>query len=151
MTRNVEERRIPPGDDAHLAQAWELKERIRRSDGVLKQARAYFGTEYRQRTVYLLLFPNDQEEVVAFAVIHEDGYLSLFGVAPEHRRQGLGTRLIEALVDDYDTITLHTRASNRGAIEFYKHAGFTVQRRIQNYYPDGTDALLFRLERATPN
>lgn len=151
MTRNVEERRIPPEDDAHLAQVWELKERIRRSDGVLRQTPGYFETEYRQQTAYLLLSPNDRAEVLAFAVIHEDGYLSLFGVDPEHRRQGLGTHLIESLTADYDTISLHTRATNQGAIEFYERAGFTVQRRIEDYYQDGTDAIALRFERDGSN
>lgn len=146
MTSNSNERIIPPGDDAYLKQAWALKEQIRLTDGVLRQNRSYFVREYRQQTAYLLLSSNDKE-VVAFAVIHEDGYLSLFGVAPEHRRQGLGSRLMETLTGDYDTITLHTRATNEGAIEFYKHAGFTVQRRMPDYYQDGTDALFLRFER----
>lgn len=151
MASNIEERVILPGDDAHLRQAWELKEQIRRTDGVLEQNRTYFVTEYSQQTAYLLLSSDRREELVAFAVIHEDGYLSLFGVAPEHRRQGLGTRLMEALTDDYSTITLHTRATNEGAVEFYKHAGFTVQRRISEYYQDGTDALFLRFESGGSN
>jgi ribosomal-protein-alanine N-acetyltransferase len=151
MTRSVEERSIPPGDDAHLAQAWRLKERIRRTDGVLKQTRAYFEMEYRQQTARLLLSQNGQGEVVAFAVVREDGHLTLFGVAPEYRRRGLGTQLMESLTDDYDTIILHTRATNRGATEFYRHAGFTVQRHIEDYYQDGTDAVELRFERDGSN
>lgn len=147
MTRNVEVRIDPPGDDAQLREAWAVKERIRRSDGVLEQTRAYFETEYRRQTAYLLLSPNGREAVVAFGVIREDGYLTLFGVAPDHRRQGLGTRPVEALTDNYDTITLHTRATNREAIEFYEHTGFSVRRRIGDYYRDGTDALEFGFER----
>lgn len=146
MTCNSKERRIPPGDDAYLGRAWELKEQIRRTDGVLQQSRSYFVREYSQQTAYLLLSSNGREGVVAFAVIHEDGYLSLFGVAPEHRRQGLGTRLVETLTEYYDTITLHTRARNEGTLEFYKQAGFTIQRCISDYYQDGTDAFSLRFE-----
>lgn len=82
MTRSVEERTVPPGDDTYLEQTWELKERIRRSDRVLKQSRAYFETEYRQETVYLLLSPDNRNQVVAFAVVHADGYLSLLASTP---------------------------------------------------------------------
>lgn len=146
MIGRIVERVVPPGDDAYRKQVWTVKEQIRRSDGVLVQTRRYFYREYRQHTVYLLVAENG-EEVVAFAVIHGDGYLSLLGVVPEYRRQGLGTRLIEALLDDYPTITCHTRATNRAAVAFYEHLGFAVERRIPNYYRDDTDALYLRLER----
>lgn len=148
MTPSVNERTVPPGDDTYLEQTWKLKERIRRSDGVLKQPRAYFETEYRQETVYLLLLPDDHNQVIAFAVMHANGYLSLLGVAPEHRRKGLGTRLIQLLLNDHSVITCHTRATNQEARRFYLHDGFTVQRRIDDYYPDGTAALSLRLDRA---
>lgn len=147
MSRGVQERIVQPGDDAYLERVWELKERIRRSDGVLKQNRGYFEREYRQQTAYLLLSGDDSNEVVAFAVIHSDGYLSLFGVARGHRRQGVGTALVESLLEDYPTVTCHTRASNQSAVAFCEHVGFDVVRRIVNYYPDGTDALFLRLAR----
>jgi ribosomal protein S18 acetylase RimI-like enzyme len=146
MTCNVTEHVIPPEDEQYLSESWVLKEQIRLTNGVLRQNRSYFVREYRQQTAYLLLSSNGEEEVVAFAVIHDDGYLSLLGVAPEHRRQRLGTRLMARLVDDYDTITLHTRATNEAAIEFYTQAGFTVPRRISEYYQDGTDAVFLRFD-----
>lgn len=144
-TETIEERVVPPGNDAYLEQTWDLKQRIQNVDGVLKQGRAYFDREYRGETVYLLLV-DDGREVVAFAVIHADGYLSLLGVAPGERRQGLGSQLIETLLEDYSTVTCHTRATNRQAIEFYDHVGFTVEERIDGYYRDGTDALYLRHE-----
>ncbi|MXR20797.1 GNAT family N-acetyltransferase [Halobacterium bonnevillei] len=118
---------------------------------MLEQTRAYFETEDRRQTAYLLLSPNGRDAVVAFGVIREDGYLTLFTVAPDHRRQGLGTRLMAALTDDYDAITLHTRATNREAIEFCEHTGFSVQRRIEDYYRGGTDALELGFERDRSN
>lgn len=144
MDRSVEERVVLPGDDACLERAWAAKERIRRSDGVLEQTRAYFEREYRRQTGYLLL---SGDEVVAFAVAHADGYLSLLGVVPEWRRRGLGTRLVEDVLDDHPAVTCHVRATNRAAVAFYAHLGFDVERRVADYYPDGTDALYLRLER----
>lgn len=147
VNRSIRERVIPPGDDAYLEQAWAVKERIRRSEGVLKQRRAYFEREYRLRAAYLLLSADGEDEVVAFAVVHGDGYLTLLGVAPEYRRRGLGTWLVGVVLDDYPTVTCHVRATNRAAVEFYEHLGFDVEYRIDDYYGDGTDALYLRLER----
>lgn len=149
MTANLEKRTILPGENTLLADVWELKEQIRRSDDVLRQARGYFEREYRNHTAYLLQKsdPEVQADIAAFAVIHDDGYLSLFGVDPDLRRQGLGICLLDAFLDVHDIVTLHTRASNQGAIEFYEDAGFRVEERVGNYYQDGGDALLLQLTR----
>lgn len=144
MERRAELRVVPPGDDEGLEAAWSLKERIRRSEGVLKQKRSYFERQYRGHAAHLALSAGG--EVVGFAVVQPDGYLSLLGVAPEYRRRGLGTRLLGSVLDDHPTVTCHARADNEGALSFYDRAGFVEQRRVSGYYRDGTDALYLRLD-----
>ena len=48
MSVTVDTRLIDTGDDAFVNRAWELKERIRREEGVLKQRHGFFTDAYRQ-------------------------------------------------------------------------------------------------------
>lgn len=139
MSEQLPIRTVGPSDDRHLEDAWRVKERIRREDGVLAQGRGFFVTQYRRSTVYVVL-GSDADEVAAFGIVRPDGYLSLLGVAPDHRRQGLGSRLLERAAADHDRITCHTRVTNESAVGFYLSQGFVVENRIEGYYRDGTDA-----------
>lgn len=148
MTSDVEMRLVGPGDERFLDDAWELKERVRREEGVLGQSRNYFAYEYRRSTVYLLAPATDPADARAFGVVDADGYLSLLAVDPDHRRAALGTRLLEAVTDDYESVTCHARTDNDAAVAFYEALGFDVERRIESYYPDGGDAYRLRLPTA---
>ena len=53
----VDTRLIDTGDDEYVEPAWELKERIRREEGVLKQRNGFFTDAYRRSKVYLLVDP----------------------------------------------------------------------------------------------
>lgn len=139
MSEQLPIRVVGPSEDRHQEDAWRVKERIRREDGVLAQGRGFFVSQYRRSRVYLVVEP-DADRVAAFAIVRPDGYLSLLGVAPEHRRQGLASRLIDHAADDHDRITCHTRVTNESAVGFYLSRGFVVENRIESYYRDGTDA-----------
>jgi len=138
----VETRTVGPGSDEYLEAAWELKERIRRSEGVLKQRRGFFADAYRRSRVHVLLA---DEEVVGFAAVRRDGYILFLAIAAEYRGQGFGQRLIARVAEEHDTITCHARASNEEALGFYESLGFEIRRRIDNYYEDGGDAYYLKL------
>jgi len=53
----VDTRLIDTGDDAFVDEAWELKERIRREEDVLKQRHGFFTDAYRRSKVHLLVEP----------------------------------------------------------------------------------------------
>ncbi len=139
MSQELSTRTVDRGDDRYLEATWRAKERIRRQDGVLAQGRGFFVSQYRRSTVYLVLGA-EPDRVAAFALVRRDGYLSLLGVTPEHRRQGLGSQLIERAAADHDRVTCHTRMTNEGAVAFYLERGFVVEQQINGYYRDGTDA-----------
>ena len=69
-------------------------------------------------------------------------------VTPEHRREGIATRLLGSLFDqtaddDRRGFTLEVRVSNEAAIELYESLGFEGQGVRRGYYTDNReDALI---------
>jgi ribosomal protein S18 acetylase RimI-like enzyme len=142
----VDIRAIGTGDDAFVEDAWELKERIRREEGVLKQRRGFFVDAYRKAKVYALVDPSAGDgSVVGFAATRTDGYILFLAVDPDYRGEGFGRRLVAAVADEHSSVTCHARATNEAALAFYKHLGFEVERRIESYYEDRGDAYYLRL------
>lgn len=146
MSVTIDTRTIGVGDDAFVEQAWELKERIRREEGVLKQRRGFFTDAYRRARVYALIEPGyDEESLVGFAATRRDGYILFLAVHPAYRGEGLGRQLVAAVADDHSSVTCHARATNESALSFYEHLGFEIERRVNGYYEDNGDAYYLRL------
>ena len=144
MSINVERRVVDRGSDDLRTDAWELKERLRRDEGVLKQRRGFFDQAYRRSTVYCYLDP-DTGGLLGFAATRRDGYILFLAVAPEHRREGFGERLVAQVADNHRRVTCHARTTNSNALDFYDRLGFEIKRRIDNYYEDGGDAYYLKL------
>ncbi len=88
-------------------------------------------------------------EVAGFAVWQElpEGGAELLNLAvhPRARRRGVGRALVEAAGSR--RAWLEVRASNKGAIEFYRSLGFTICGRRRRYYRDPEeDAVLMARE-----
>ncbi|MFC7199054.1 GNAT family N-acetyltransferase [Halospeciosus flavus] len=147
MSATVEKRVVPPGSQEYLEEAWQLKERIREEEGLLKQRRGFFSDAYRRARVYLFVTTDaaGEEELVGFAATRRDGYLLFLAVDPEYRGEGFGERLVGQVADDAETVSCHARASNQNALDFYRHLGFSIERQIDNYYEDGEGAYYLRL------
>ena len=135
---------VDAGDDRYVEAAWELKERIRREEDVLKQRKSFFKYAYTDGTCHLILIP-ETDELVAFATTRSNGYLLFLAVSPDFRDLGFGRELVSAVADQYGAVTCHARVSNEPALEFYDRLGFEIIRRINNYYEDGGDAYYLRL------
>lgn len=73
-------------------------------------------------------------------------------VHPDHRRQGVGRALLQAVVEEtrregLRRITLEVRKSNEAAQRLYQSLGFVSQGVRKGYYSDdGEDALIMALE-----
>jgi len=147
VSATVEHRVVDAGSDAYVDDAWALKESIRQEEGVLRQRRGFFRDAYRRSTVYLFLEsgPVDTERLIGFAAVRRDGYILFLAVADRYRGEGFGERLVARVADDHSSVTCHARTTNESAIGFYRHLGFEVKRRIDNYYEDGGDAYYLKL------
>ena len=144
MSVNVRREVVSPGDDARVDQAWELKERIRASEGVLRQRESFFTSAYRRSTVFCYV-DRGEDDLVGFAAVRRDGYILFLAVDEAHRGEGFGKRLVANVAEEYDTVTCHARTTNRDALRFYRHLGFEVTRRVDSYYEDGGDAYYLKL------
>jgi ribosomal-protein-alanine N-acetyltransferase len=91
------------------------------------------------------------ERVVAFGGIWlmvDEAHITTFGVHPEHRRRGIGRRLLLQLAEvalglGSARMTLEVRVSNEPAQALYRSFGFDVTgRRVAYYSDDGEDALV---------
>jgi ribosomal protein S18 acetylase RimI-like enzyme len=142
---NVDTRVIGPGNDDLVTDAWELKEQIRRAEGVLKQRRDFFTDAYRRSTVQAFVEEGIETNLMGFVAVRRDGYILFLAVDPEYRGQDVGKKLVARVADDHRTVTCHARTTNENALQFYEHLGFEVKRRIDNYYEDGGDAYYLKL------
>ncbi|GAB3027110.1 GNAT family N-acetyltransferase [Natronobiforma cellulositropha] len=143
MSVNIDSRVVAPGSGEFVEEAWDLKERIHRSEGVLKQRRSFFTDAYRRSTVHCYL--QNGTDLVGFAAVRRDGYILFLAVDPTCRGEGIGKRLVARVVEDHRSVTCHARTTNENALQFYENFGFEIKRRIDNYYEDGGDAYYLKL------
>lgn len=85
----------------------------------------------------------------------QEAHIVTIATHPDFRRQGLGRRLLQAMIDKAIEagaleITLEVRASNYAAQALYKSIGFVVVGVRKHYYHDnGEDAILMTLFAST--
>lgn len=78
----------------------------------------------------------------------DEAFVQTIGVARAAQRQGLGARLLQALLDEAARrrarrVALEVRADNAPAIAMYERFGFRREGVRRGYYsPSGTDALI---------
>lgn len=99
----------------------------------------------------LYLVSVSEGRVIGYSGVIERGadlHLTTMAVHPQHRREGVATRLMFAhLVDAREKgvrrFTLEVRRSNRAAQDFYRNLGLKVAGVVKDYYfMEGEDAVI---------
>lgn len=106
----------------------------------------------------LCLLAESGDELRGFALGYSDSrgvaHVVTLDVHPSHRRSGLGSRLLEALLERLAArgarrgAVLEVDVRNDGAIEFYRKLGFQPTGTLRSYYGPGLDA--FEMARDGP-
>lgn len=83
------------------------------------------------------------------SVVADIAELQRIAVDPAHRRTGLASALLDAVVDaaregGADRLLLEVREGNAGALAFYAGHGFVEVDRRRRYYRDGATAVVLR-------
>src|SRR5574340_747241 len=129
-----------------------------------KLERACFGADAWPflDLIAVLTFPDvvrlkvvENGEMIAFAAgdprpAEGFSWIATIGVAPDHRRRGIGRELLRACEGQLTTarLRLSVRASNLAAIHLYEAEGYTRMQVWQEYYRDGEAALVMEKIRA---
>ncbi len=121
---------------------------FRNGDNYTKHTFDYLLNEPRTLS-YRILAASGEMVAFAFVMANENGsaHLTTIGVAPEHRRRGLGQRLLSHIESalrerDLSTIMLEVRVGNDAAQELYRRNGYSVVQRVNKYYTNGEDCYL---------
>ncbi|HEX2074099.1 MAG TPA: ribosomal protein S18-alanine N-acetyltransferase [Geodermatophilus sp.] len=109
---------------------------------------AHAGTRY-------YLVAEDETGVVGYAGLiayADEAHVATIGVAGRRQGEGIGARLLDALLAEADrrspVVLLEVRADNDLAQGLYRRRGFTEIGRRRGYYqPSGTDAVVMMRER----
>ena len=97
----------------------------------------------------------DEDKVVgyiAFEAIVDEGSIVELAVDPEHRRQGVGKKLVELMLTSCSgvkTICLEVRASNHGAIALYQAFDFQPITIRKNYYDDPREDAVIMIKKVS--
>jgi ribosomal-protein-alanine N-acetyltransferase len=118
-----------------------------------------FAAELRKPSALALGAYLDSGELVGYAFVSryvDAWHVMNVAVAPEHRRQGVATVLLERLfevtaTDQRRGYTLEVRVSNSGAIQLYERLGFESRGIRRGYYTDNREDALIMWREAAPS
>lgn len=137
LVSNMSITTVAPDCRDRVHDAWGVKERIRYQQGLLKQPKDFFYRVFTRGTAHLAV---SNGKTVGFAIVERTGYMSFLAVIPEEQGQGIGSLLMQRVLERRDNVTLHTRATNGKAVGFYQSIGFEIKKSVGEYYDDDTVA-----------
>ena len=135
-------------------------ERIERESYPTPWSRSMFASELaKPSSLSLGAFEPGTDELVGYLIISryvDAWHVMNVAVAPEHRRRGIATELLERLFevtagDQRRGYTLEVRVSNLGAIRLYEQLGFQSRGIRRGYYTDNREDALIMWREATPS
>lgn len=106
-----------------------------------------FYDELTKNKMAIYIVAQENDEIVGYGgmwhVINE-GHITNVAVKKEHRNKGIGTKIINSLIDiakekEMIGITLEVRVSNDKAKSLYKKSGFIIEGIRKEYYDDNKE------------
>src|ERR1700690_935666 len=144
-----------------LARAADAREIAEMSRDLIEQGLTWSWTPARGKHFFSgaessVVVARREQRIAAFAIMHfgdDVAHLNLLAVAPEHRRQGLGRRLMQwltttAIEAGVFRINLELRTHNEAARIFYERLGYEQVGVVPGYY-QGREAALRMSRRLT--
>jgi ribosomal-protein-alanine N-acetyltransferase len=121
-------------------------------------SRSMFAAELRKPSALALGAYDESGDLVAYAFASryvDAWHVMNIAVAPEFRRQGIATRLLERLfevtsADQRRGYTLEVRVSNHDAIRLYERLGFEARGIRRGYYTDNREDALIMWRESAP-
>ena len=113
-------------------------------------------SEIEQENPYSAVIEGENGKPIAYFFVRETGpdvEIMLVGVSRSYQRQGIGRHFILDLIKQrvhQGEIFLEVSDLNWGAIGFYKSLGFKSHGIRRDYYKDGSNAALMKLNLAKP-
>lgn len=112
---------------------------------------------FRSHGAYFLIGRYD-DEIAGFISgrrVADEAEIWNLAIRPENRRQGLGRKLVETLVEIFrgegvNQVFLEVRQSNLNAISFYEKLGFRQVGRREGYYREPEEAAIVLALRTGP-
>ncbi|WP_297454099.1 ribosomal protein S18-alanine N-acetyltransferase [Persephonella sp.] len=98
----------------------------------------------------VFIYENNPVAFFAGELIFSEGSISMIAVKKEFQGKGIGKHIMNWFIDlckqkGINNIWLEVSQNNKKAIRFYEDFGFTIQDIRKNYYKDGSDALIMKL------
>lgn len=81
-------------------------------------------TEYIPNSKTYVYAQND--EIKGFISVINESFIGALFVESKSQRQGIGSKLIDFVVEKYNELTLSVYKDNSNAINFYKRKGFEI-------------------------
>ena len=131
--------------------------------GVAELEALCFSAPWSEDALRLLLGPDavgivcaDKGRVLAYGSMlfaPDEGQILNLAVHPDRRREGLGRKILNRLLDEATVrqlgqVSLEVRVSNTAAISLYQSAGFTVEGRRPHFYKQPAEDAFVMLRRA---
>ena len=138
---------------ADLTAVMELEEELFAPD---TWTAAMYRDELAHTDTRWYLVAEDGETVVGYAGLiayPDEAHVATIGVAGNRQGEGIGARLLDALLEEADrrrvpVVLLEVRADNELAQGLYRRRGFAEIGRRRGYYqPSGTDAVVMKREK----
>ncbi len=134
-------------------------ERIEQASYPTPWSRSMFASELAKPSSLSLAAVDDEGALIGYLVLSryvDAWHVMNVAVAPEHRRAGVASALLERLLDVTRDdarrgYTLEVRVSNTAAIRLYERFGFEARGIRRGYYTDNREDALIMWRDAVPS